>query len=280
MKVGFVGLGYMGGPQARLIARAGFALSVFDVGPAALEKFRGVATLATSAAEVAEGAAMVGICVRDDRQVEDVLFGERGVAERLAPGALLLVHSTIRIDTLHSLAARLGARGIALVDAPVSRTRPTDDEPFVFTMLGGDPANRTRARELVRVFSTQVDEIGPLGAAMALKIANNLVSWVHVVTGRLASDLARRHGVSHAQLDAVMRANGNWTPTSGGLLDGQERNRPGANAEYETFMANQAGIGEKDVTLAIECVRAAGLDPTLLEAARAQIRATMVRTVD
>lgn len=280
MKVGFVGLGYMGGPQARLIARAGFELSVFDVWPAALEKFRGIARSSSSAAEAAAGAEMVGICVRDDRQVEEALFGESGVVEGLAPGSLVLIHSTIRIDTLRSLEARLGARGIALVDAPVSRTRPTDDEPFVFTMLGGDPANRIRARELVQVFSTQVDEIGPLGAAMALKIANNLVSWVHIVTGRLASDLARRHGVSHAQLAAVMRANGNWTPTSGGLLDGQERNPPGANPEYETFMANQAGIGEKDVSLAIECVRAAGLDPTLLEAVRAQIRKTMVRAID
>jgi 3-hydroxyisobutyrate dehydrogenase len=267
----------MGGPQARLIARAGFDLSVFDASSAALERFRGVARLTASAAEAAEGAEIVGVCVRDDRQLEAAVFGEVGAAATLAPGALLLVHSTVRIDTLHSLATRLGSRDIALVDAPISRTRPTDDEPFVFSMLGGEPAQRARALELVRAFSTEVAEIGPLGSAMALKISNNLVSWVHIVAGVLAANLAKSHGVAHERLEAVMRANGNWTPTVGALLSGFERDAPGENADYEAFLSSQAGIGEKDVALAIECAEAVGLDPALLRAARAQIRSTMVR---
>lgn len=277
MKIGFVGLGSMGGPQARLIARAGFTLSVFDAFPAALERFRGVARLAASAADAAKGAEIVGICVRDDRQLEEAVFGADGAAAALAPGALLLVHSTVRIDTLHALAERLAAREIALVDAPISRTRPTDDEPFVFSMLGGEPAQRARALPLVRAFSTEVAEIGPLGAAMALKISNNLVSWVHIVAGALAANLAQAHGVPYARLEAVMRANGNLTPTVAALLAGFERDAPGANADYEAFLASQAGIGEKDVALAIECAAAAGLDLALLEAARTQIRPTMVR---
>ncbi len=278
MKIGFVGLGNMGGPLARQIARAGFDLTVFDAWPAAVEKLRGVAAVAANAAGAAEGATLVGVCVRDDRQVEEVVFGPGGLAERLAPGALLLVHSTIRIETLRRLEERLAPRGIAVVDAPVSRTRPTDADPFVFTMLGGDPAQRARALELVRTFSTEVAEIGPLGAAMALKISNNLVSWAHIVVGRLAARLASHYGVPHAQLEAVMRANGNLTPTVAALLTGFERNAPGANAAYEAFVTSQAGIGEKDVALAIECVEAAGLDTTVLTAVRTQIRDTMVRT--
>ncbi len=277
MKVGFIGLGDMGGPLARLIARAGFELSVFDPRAEALEKFRGVASLAASAAEAAEGAAIVGVCVRDDGQVEQAVFGAGGIAEKVASGALVLVHSTVRIDTVRTLAERLAERGVLLVDAPVSRTRPTDDAPFVFSMLGGDPAQRARALELVRAFSTGVAEVGPLGSAMALKIANNLVSWVHIVTGALAANLAKSHGVPHAELEAVMRANGNLTPTVAGLLSGFERDAPGANADYEAFLASQAGIGEKDVALAIEAAEAAGLDPALLRAARSQIRSTMTR---
>jgi 3-hydroxyisobutyrate dehydrogenase len=278
MKIAFVGLGNMGGPQARLIARAAFDLSVFDASQASMETFRGVARLADSAGDAAEGAAIACVCVRDDRQVEAVVSGAGGLAERLAPGSLLLVHSTVRIETLKSIASRLGSRGIAVVDAPVTRTRPTDDEPFVLTMLGGDPAQTRRARELVSAFSTQIEEVGPLGAAMALKISNNLVSWVHIVVGTLASRIATHHGVSHEALEKVMRANGNMTPPVGGLLDGFHRNPPGTNAGYEAFLASQAGIGEKDVALAIECAAAAGLDTAVLEHAREQIRATMVRT--
>ncbi|MEZ4280291.1 MAG: NAD(P)-binding domain-containing protein [Myxococcota bacterium] len=277
MKIGFIGLGSMGGPQARLIARAGFELSVYDAFPEALDRFRGVARLADSAADAAKGAEIVGVCVRDDEQLEEAVFGAEGAAAALAPGALLLVHSTVRIDTLRSAAARLAARDVALVDAPVSRTRPTDDDPFVFSMLGGEPAQRARAIPLVRSFSTEVAEIGPLGAAMALKISNNLVSWVHIVAGGLAANLAKASGVPYGQLETVMRANGNLTPTVAGLLARFEREVPGTNADYEAFLASQAGIGEKDIALAIECVAAAGLDPALLEAARTQIRPTMTR---
>ncbi len=277
MKVAFVGLGSMGGPQARLIARGAFELSVFDASPSSMETFRGVARLAHSAADAAEGAAIACVCVRDDRQVEAVVSGAGGLAEGLMPNSLLLVHSTVRIETLKSLANRLAPRGIAVVDAPVTRTRPTDDEPFVLTMLGGDPADTSRVRELVQAFSTQIEEVGPLGAAMALKISNNLVSWVHIVVAGLALELATQHGVSPDALGRVMRANGNLTPPVGGLLDGFHRNPPGTNAEYEAFLASQAGIGEKDLALAIECGAAAGLDTALFEQARKLIRSTMVR---
>lgn len=277
MKIGFIGLGNMGGPLARLLARSGADLTVFDAWPETLAQFQSVATLAKSPADASAGADIVGVCVRDDRQVEEVVFGPDGAADRLAPGALLLIHSTVRIDTLHAIERRLAPRGIAVVDAPVSRTRPTDDDPFVFTMLGGDPAQRVRAREIAGAYSTEIAEIGPLGAAMALKISNNLVSWAHIVVGRLASRLAAHHGVPLSQLEAVMRANGNLTPTVGGLLTGFDRNAPGVNANYEAFVESQAGIGEKDVALAIECVAGAGLDATVLTAVRAQIRDTMVR---
>lgn len=190
MKVAFVGLGNMGGPQARLIARAGHALSVFDGFPSAMTPFAGIARLAESAADAASGAELSCVCVRDDRQVE---------------------------------------------------------------------------------------EVGPLGSAAALKIANNLVSWVHLFVGRFASQIAKHNGVPHEALERVMRANGNLTPTVGGLLVGFERNAPGTNAEYEAFLASQAGIGEKDLALAIECAAAAGLDPKVIEQVQQRIRATMTR---
>lgn len=271
MKTAFVGLGSMGGPQAQHVARAGFELAVFDPAAPALERFRGKARLATSAADAARGAEIACVCVRDVAQLESAVFGPSGLAEGLAPGALLLVHSTVRIDTLKSLESRLAARGIRLVDAPVTRTRPTDDEPFVLTMLGGEPAERKRAVALVKAFSTAVEEVGPLGSAMALKISNNLVSWVHIVVGTLASELAVRHGVPREKLLDVMQANGNLTPTVGGLL----RNPPGTDPARDAFLESQAGIGEKDLLLAIECAAAAGLDVAMVEQAREQVRFAM-----
>ncbi len=276
MQTAFIGLGSMGAPQARYVARAGFELAVFDAAAAALESFRGTARLASSAADAARGAEIACVCVRDDQQLETAVFGPAGIAEGLAPGGLLLVHSTVRIDTLKSLESRLASRGIALVDAPVTRTRPTNDNPFVLTMLGGEPAQRKRALAVVKSFSTEVEEVGPLGSAMALKIANNLVSWVHIVVGTLASEIATRHGVPSEKLVAVMQANGNLTPPVAGLLDGFRRSPPGTDPERDAFLASQAGIGEKDLLLAIECGAAAGLDMSMVEQARKQIRPAMV----
>jgi 3-hydroxyisobutyrate dehydrogenase len=277
MKVAFVGLGSMGRPQARLIARAGFDLTVYDPFPASLEAFRGIARLATSAADAAEGAEIACVCVRDDAQVNEALFGKSGLAVSLAPGSLLLIHSTVHIEFLRKLQDELTPRGILLVDAPVTRTRRTDDEPFVLTMLSGAPDAVERACAVVASFSTEIEQIGPLGSAMALKIANNLVTWVELVVGMHATSLAAHHSVPYEKLRAVMKANGNLTPTMEAMLDARQKVAPGASPEYDAFIASQAGIGEKDLSLAAECGVLAGLNMGFATQARAILRACMLR---
>jgi len=275
MKIAYIGLGSMGAPQARLIARNGLALAVYDTYPDALRKFEGVADLAGSPVEAARGADIACVCVRDDQQVNDAVLGEVGLARGLASGSLLLIHSTIRIETLRELKTALAPRGIALVDAPVSRTRRTDDDPFVFTMMGGETGDVDRARSVVDTFSTDVEHMGPLGAGMAAKIANNLVTWVQLVVGVQAVNLSAHYGVSLDKLRSVMRANGNLTPTMGAMLDGKQRMSPGSTPDYDAFVASQAGIGEKDLALALDHAAAAGISTDMIAEARKLVRAIM-----
>lgn len=275
MKVAFIGLGSMGAPQARLIARNGLELAVYDAYPDALRKFDGIAGLAGSPADAARGADIACVCVRDDQQVNDAVLGEAGLARGLASGSLLLIHSTIRIETLRALKAALEPSGIALVDAPVSRTRRTDDDPFVFTMLGGETGDVARARSVVDTFSTDVAHVGPLGAGMAAKIANNLVTWVQIVVGVQAANLSAHYGVSVDKLCSVMRANGNLTPTMGAMLEGKQKMSPGSNPDYDAFVASQAGIGEKDLALAFDHAAAAGLTTEMIGEAAKLVRASM-----
>lgn len=275
MKVAFAGLGSMGAPQARLIARSGHELAVYDALPAARDAFRGIARLANSAADAAQGAELACICVRDDRQVNEVVTGTEGLVEGLAPGTLVLVHSTIGITTLYALQATLQPRGIALADAPVSRTRRTDDEAFVFTMMGGAARDIDRARAVVETFSTDLEHMGPLGAGMAAKIVNNLVTWTHLAVGAQATALAAHYGVPYAKLRRVLAANGNLTPTVAALLDGKQDTPPGVDPVRDEFLASQAGIGEKDLALAIRCGRAAGLDIGMMSELRGLVRAAM-----
>lgn len=275
MKIAFAGLGIMGASLARLIARAGHELSVYDNFAAAREAFRDIATIAASAAEAASGADIACVCVRDDQQVEEVVFGEGGLASTLVPGTLLLVHSTIRVDTVQRIGSLLEAQGIALVDAPVSRTRRTDDTPFVFSMLGGKASDVERAHTLVAAFSTDVEHMGPLGAGMATKIANNLVTWTHIVVAAQADALAAGHGVAYEKFRRLLAANGNLTPTVAALMDGSHAAPPGNNPQRDAFLSNQAGIGEKDLELAIDCSRVAGIDVSMAEATQSLVRFAM-----
>lgn len=264
MNIAFVGLGSMGAPLARLIARSGATISVYDEIPQAREKFDGIAVLTSSPAQAASGADVACVCVRDDQQVRNVILGENGLVEGLPKGALILIHSTIHIQTLHELKEALEPLEIGLLDAPISRTRMTEDAPFVFTMFGGEVVEVERAKAVVSAFSTNVEHMGPLGAGMAVKIANNLVTWVQLVIGAQAVSLTSYNGVDFDKLLEVMTANGNLTPIMRAML----ANKRIASTENDAFLLSQAGIGEKDLALAIESGRAAGIEMGLAEAAR------------
>lgn len=249
--VGFIGLGSMGGCQARELAKLSLPLTVFDKFPASMEPFRGKATLAGSIAELG-GCDVVGICVQDDKQVTEC-FDE--LLPAMKPGSVILVHSTIRPATAKALAERAAAVGVELMDAAVTRTEMTNDGPFVFCMLGGDEATMARVQPVLDAYSTNTMLVGPLGSAMGLKICNNLVSWCQIELGLEAMDLAEAAGVPIDKLITVMQRNGVMTPPMNGFI--AFRNNPGDQTRRD-LMAVQAGIGEKDLTLAHELGEAVG----------------------
>lgn len=265
MKAAFIGLGHMGGQQARQICRGGIELAVYDAYPPSLEAFQGLARLASSPADAARGADCVHICVRDDAQVNEVTFGPDGVVHGMAPGTLLLVHSTIDMDTVHALQTRLAEKGIALLDAPVSRVPVQGEGPFVFSMIGGDAADVERARPSLETFSTEILHVGECGSATALKICNNLVTWLQLMVGCQAQDIARHFGVPWDKLHQLMKSNGNLTPSMAGLLNGRHQAEAHGRKASNPPMV---GIGEKDIALGIACGEAAGLDMDMARGAR------------
>ena len=249
--VGFIGLGSMGGCQARELAKLSLPLTVFDKFPAAMEPFRGKATLAGSIADLGS-CDVVGLCVQDDKQVTECCDG---LIPAMKPGSVILVHSTIRPATAKALAERAAAGGVELMDAAVTRTEMTNDGPFVFCMLGGDEATMMRVQPALDAYSTNTMLVGPLGSAMGLKICNNLVSWCQIMLGLEAMDMAEAAGVPMDKLIAVMQRNGVMTPPMNGFIG--FRNNPGDQSRRD-LMAVQAGIGEKDLTLAFELGEAVG----------------------
>ena len=249
--VGFIGLGSMGGRQARELAKLSLPLTVFDKFPAAMEPFRGKATLAGSIADLGS-CDVVGLCVQDDKQVTECCDE---LIPAMKPGSVILVHSTIRPATAKALAERAAAGGVELMDAAVTRTEMTNDGPFVFCMLVGDEATMMRVQPVLDAYSTNTMLVGPLGSAMGLKICNNLVSWCQIMLGLEAMDMAEAAGVPMDKLIAVMQRNGVMTPPMNGFIG--FRNNPGDQGRRD-LMAVQAGIGEKDLALALELGEAVG----------------------
>ena len=118
-KIGFIGLGSMGGAQARELAKLPIPLTVYDVMPKAMEPFAGTATLARSMAEVGEDADVVGICVQDDNQVLQCVDP---LLPAMKPGSVLLIHSTVKPATIIAIAERAAASGITVLDSAAALT--------------------------------------------------------------------------------------------------------------------------------------------------------------
>lgn len=271
LRVGFIGLGSMGGAQARCLANSGFDLAVFDVHPPTLQAFAQSARLAASVAELGRSADVVGVCVRDDAQVRETLEGPDGLLANMRPGTIVLVHSTVSPETVHALAAQAAARGIELLDAAVSRTRMNASGPFVAVMAGGSAAALERARPVLDAYATDVFHAGPVGAGVAMKIVNNLVTWSGIVTAAQAFRLAAAGGVDLAVLQALMSANGNLTPVTRAFSA-----RFTGAATDRAFQESQAGIGDKDLQLAAEFARAVGADVPVAEQARSYLPTAML----
>lgn len=271
MRVGFIGLGDMGRDQVRCLAGSDFALTIFDVNAEAMKPFADSARLAASVAEVAHNSDIVGVCVRDDKQVRDTLDGPQGLIMNLAPDSIILIHSTIKPQTVLELAQRASARGIELLDAAVSRTRMSAGGQFVAVMVGGREATLERARPVLDAYATDILYAGPSGAGVGLKIVNNLVTWSSIVTVAQAFKLAATSGVDPSVLHALMSKNGNLTPVTKAFSD----RYVGGKVDL-TYMESQRGIGDKDLELAAELAMLSGEAVPVAEQARASLRKAML----
>src|SRR6187455_2577026 len=121
MRTAMIGLGRMGGPMADHAVRAGHDVRVYDVSSDAVAaRVAAGATAAASPAEAAEGASVVGVVVFDDAQAIDVVTGPEGVLRTLEPGAVVAIHTTVTLDSIHALGDAAERAGVHLLDAGVS----------------------------------------------------------------------------------------------------------------------------------------------------------------
>ena len=119
--VGFIGLGHMGKPLAKNLIGAAFDTWMYDVYEPALAELVALGARASTPAEIARNCSLIGICVRDDKDVDALLYGEQGMLANAQADAVIAIHSTVTRNALMRWARDAGARGVHLIDAPVTR---------------------------------------------------------------------------------------------------------------------------------------------------------------
>ena len=275
MKTGFIGLGNMGASIARDLATSSQDVMVYDLRDEALAEFRALgARVAGSPADVARHAEVVGLCVRTDQQLLDVLEGEEGLLSSARPGLVVTIHSTIQLDTLEAARKSASQADVRIVDAPVSRGTNAPKTRAINFILGGDPEDVARARAFVDPAALTVIEAGPSGSALGLKICNNIITFLTTTTMRDVIRLANASGVDLEKLAELVSSNGAGSPN---MLYSLRRS---AGARIETAhtvdtAAVNAELGEKDLECALESAAALGVKLPAVEFGRGEIRDVM-----
>jgi 3-hydroxyisobutyrate dehydrogenase-like beta-hydroxyacid dehydrogenase len=200
-RVGFVGLGAMGEPMAAALLRGGFEVSASaHRRREALDRLRALgASEAADPASLAGTADAVILCVPDAPEVEQALFGARGVAAGANSGLLVIDMSTISPVASRRFAERLGERGIDFVDAPVSGGPARARSASLTIMVGASPQAFARAEPVLRAMGTP-HHLGPVGMGETVKLVNQIVIANVMVADAEALVFAKQAG---ADLDAV-----------------------------------------------------------------------------
>jgi 3-hydroxyisobutyrate dehydrogenase len=259
-QVGFLGLGTMGAAMAANLARAGFAVTAWNRSPNRAPELDALGvTRAATPAEVARGSESLVVCVSDTPDVEAVLFGTDGVAEGTRAGQLVIDCSTISPSATRDFAARLGAHGVDLVDAPVSGGSEGAQKATLTIFCGGEAAPVERARPILAAMGKTITHVGPSGSGQAVKAVNQVIlagTYLGVAEGIV---LAMKAGLDVGQ---VVEALGGGAAQSWVLA-----NRSGRMIANDYPLGFKVALHRKDLGIALDLAREMGAELPVAELA-------------
>jgi 2-hydroxymethylglutarate dehydrogenase len=181
-KIGFIGLGNMGGPMAKNIARAGYPLTVFDLKKelAAVLVKEG-ARPATSLQEVGQTSEVILTSLPSPEASEAVWLGKGGVMETARPGSIFVELSTVHPDFVKEMHARASDRGSHVVDAGISGGVKGAEDGTLTIMVGGKKEVFEKVLPVLQVIGEKIYHVGDIGAGMIVKLVNNAIGHINVV---------------------------------------------------------------------------------------------------
>jgi len=250
--IGFIGLGIMGKPMAAHLVVAGHTVRVYDRNSAPVQALSEKGAVACSnSAEVAEKADIIFIMVPDTPDVEAVLFGSNGVAERVRKGSIVVDMSSISPIATKEFARKLAAQGVEMLDAPVSGGQVGAENATLSIMVGGKSEVFAEIRPYFELMGKNIVHIGPSGDGQTCKVANQIVVALTIEAVGEALLLAAKAGADPAKVREALL---------GGFAQSRILDLHGQRMIARTFDPGfRIRLHQKDLNLALQTARSLGL---------------------
>lgn len=264
MKLGYIGLGNQGAPMAKRLADWPDGLIVFDVRTEAMTPLAELgAQLADDIADVAK-ADVISVTVLNDAQVRDVV-AELG--EHAAPGTVIAIHSTIEPGTAPELAEQLAAKGIHIVDAPVSGGSGAADKGELAVMVGASEEAYAAVKPVFKKWASLVVRAGEPGAGTRMKLARNMLTFIGFAAACEAMALAEAAGIDLQKLGRVVRHSDAQSGGPGAIILRDDTRALESDHWLFDMFTHTRGLGEKDLSLALGLGEAVGVELPLAQVA-------------
>ncbi len=284
-RVAILGLGTMGAGMAKNLLAAGFTVTVYNRTRAKAEALAASgARVADSAAEAAHDADVIVSMLSDEAASRAAWTGEDGALSGVKAGAVLVESSTVKPEWIEELAGLAKARGVELLDAPVTGSRVQAQAGELIFLVGGDAGVVEQVRPVLEAMSKEIVHLGPSGSGARMKLINNFLAGVQVAS--LAEGMAwiERSGLDRDLALRVLKNGAPGSPLLGAisgrmieakydvnfLLSLMEKDlryarldaavlgvdlRTARSAEGRFHDAADAGFGDKDMSAVIEPLR-------------------------
>ncbi len=270
VRLGYVGLGNIGGPMAARLAQWPGGLTVFDLSDEAVERLVGEgAARADSLPELAKRADVIGICVVNDAQVHAVVADLLTTAE---PGTVITVHSTIGPDTAAELAQVCARHGVQLLDAPISGGAPGAEQGRLAIMFGGPRQAYEQVKPAFKLAGDMLVHAGEeVGAGTKMKLARNLLHVISFTATTEASRLAEAAGIDLEKLGRVVRHTDAITGGAGAIMLRKTTAPIDPDDFWYGVFTHVVNLGNKDLDLALALGEQLDVDLPLGTIARAEL---------
>src|ERR1044071_1183702 len=257
-RIGFIGLGNMGLPMAQNLIKAGHQVEGVDVSQGATDKLKAAGGAGVETAKTAAARADVVITMLPSGQhVREVYLGSSGIIENTNAGTLLIDCSTIDVETARAVAAAAEAKGLMMLDAPVSGGVGGATAGTLTFMVGGPERAFVRAESLLQQMGKTIVHAGGAGNGQAAKICNNMILGISMIAVCEGFVLAEKLGLDAQKLfDISSKSSGQcWSMTAYCPVPGLVPTYP-ANRDYQAGFT--AALMRKDLKLAQDAAKAAG----------------------